>query len=86
MSVITKIEEFTNAKPAPAQAKATPSEAPMPIETPKQPEIKAPKLSSQSQTPKMKAEDVVSAFLEALRSHGDSHINIDLQKLKKKYD
>lgn len=91
MSIITKIDEFVASKPATAPSKPAPDVAPAPPRpsTPR-PEPSKPspiptKKPSTEPVPKMKAEDVVKAFMNALRK-AKTQVSFDLSKLRKKYD
>lgn len=91
MSIITKIDEFVASKPATAPAKPAPGVAPAPPKpstptpAPSKPSPIPTKKPSVEPVPKMKAEDVVAALMRTLKT-AKTKIEVDLSKLKKKYD
>ena len=91
MSIITKIDEFVASKPATAPSKPSPGVAPAPPKpatptpAPSKPSPIPTKKPSVEPVPKMKAEDVVKAMMGALRA-AKTKIEVNLPKLKKKYD
>ena len=90
MSIITKIDEFVASKPGqkpspgPGVAPATPKpQTPRPA--PSKPSPIPTKKPSVEPVPKMKAEDVVDAFMATLRKV-EAKMPINFSKLKQKYD